>query len=345
VDAVSAVWLGRAGSLEERLVSARGLVFRPLAAAPLVGVGPLGALRNLVTLARGTAQAWHAAAVDRPSAALVTGGYVSVPVALAAWLRRIPLLVYLPDVRPGRAVATIAKIADCVAVTVPEACGELPAGKCVVTGYPVRPALRAVDRAAGRAALGLAADRPVLLVFGGSQGARRLNEAVVAAAPELLGRCQVVHLTGPKDLAAVRAARGELPGELARHWHAHEYLHDAEMAAALAGSDLAVCRAGAATLGELPAVGLPAVLVPLPISGGHQAPNARVLEAAGAAEVVPDAELDGPRLLAVVGSLLGSPGRLAAMAEAMARLDRPGAAEAIWAELERLVAGRPGRAA
>ena len=335
-------WLGRADSLEAALVNERGgLRFLPIEAGPMVGQGLLGRLRGLLRLGRGSLTAWRAAGAERPAAVLVTGGYVSVPVAVAAWLRRIPLLVYLPDIRPGRAVQFIARLAARVAITDASAAGLLPAGKTVVTGYPVRAALRDADRAASRERLGLSPERPVLLVFGGSQGARRLNHALRDAAPRLLQRCQILHVCGPANLAEASAARTSLAATLSADYQLHGYLHGADMAAALAAADLVLCRAGAATLGELPALGLPAILVPLPISGGHQWPNAGVLESAGAALTVADGDLDGERLASEVFGLLDSPERLAAMRIAARSLDRPDAARAIWRVLVELAEGSP----
>jgi len=327
----SFTWLGRADSLEERLVTSAGLPFAPISAAPLVGRGVLGKLLSMGSLGRGLWQAWRLAGRRRPNGVLVTGGYVSVPVALAAWLRRIPMTIYLPDIQPGRAVRFLARFAQRIAVTSMAAEQWLPARKLVVTGYPTRPALRNADRAAARHSWSLGADDQLLLVFGGSQGSRRINLALAAAAPRLLEVCHIVHVSGTLDLRAAEAARAALPETLRGRYHLHAYLDSPDMALALAAADLAVCRAGAASLGELPARGLPAVLVPLPISGGHQWPNARQLEAAGAVEVLADADCDGPGLAAIVLRLLSEPVRLAAMAQASRSLDRPDAAAAIWA--------------
>lgn len=329
-------WLGRAGGLEEALVTARGVAFEPVATGPIVGAGALGTLRSAWRMAAGTATAWRAMRAGRPDVVLVTGGYVSVPAALAARLARVPLVVFLPDVRPGRAVAAIARLADRILVTHGDARAHLPAGRVTVTGYPVRPAVRAAVRADARTRLGLAPDERLLLVFGGSQGARRLNEAVAAAAPRLAGRCAILHAAGPHGIEAARARREALPDGARARYRLEAFLDEAAMADALAAADLAVCRAGASTLGELPARALPSILVPLPISGGHQWPNARVLEGAGAAVVVPDEALDGERLADEVLALLDAPDRLDGMRRAAAALDAPRAAEAIGAALARL---------
>lgn len=327
---VSAVtWYGRAGGMEEALAARAGIAFRAVRTGAIVGRGPLGMAAGLVAIARGVRAAARDLRRERPDAVLVTGGYVSVPLAVAARLTGTPLCVYLPDIAPGRAVRLIARLADTVCVTAAAACAHLPRGRCVVTGYPVREAVRRADRADARARLGIAPDAMVVLVFGGSQGARRLNDAVAAAAAALLGRAVVVHAAGSRTHAAAAAARDALPPDLAARWHLSPFLDDTAMADALAAADLVVCRAGAAVLGELPARGLPAVLVPLPIAGGHQWDNARVLVDAGAAVAVDDAALDGARLAKVVGGLLDDPARRATMAAAARRLDHPDAAAAI----------------
>jgi UDP-N-acetylglucosamine--N-acetylmuramyl-(pentapeptide) pyrophosphoryl-undecaprenol N-acetylglucosamine transferase len=329
-------WIGTAGSVEERLVTARGLDFRSVSAGSLVDASPARFARNSLALARGSWQAFGALGRDRPDVALVTGGYTSVPVAVAAWLRRLPLAVYLPDVVPGLAVRLIARLADRVLVTSEAARAHLPAAKVVATGYPVRAELRRAERVASRRRLGLPPDGLVLLVFGGSQGARHINQALLRLAPEVLPLAEVVHVSGRTDADAVAAAHAALPAELAARHHLYSYLDTDDMAAALAAADLVVCRAGAATLGELPARGLPAILVPLAISRRHQDANAAVLAEAGAAVWVADEELDTDRFREVLLELLADPARRQAMGEAARRLDRPEAARAIWRELERL---------
>lgn len=331
--------MGMLTGLEATIVPRKGLAFRAIPAGPVLGRRGWRLATSLGLLLRGCWGAWRAMGAARPRAVFITGGYVSVPVAIAAWLRRVPILVYLPDVRPGLAVRLVARLADRIAVTCDAAARHFDAGRTRVTGYPVRSAIRAADRAAARRSLSVGNDDPVVLVFGGSQGARRLNAAVAGGATRLLAQAHVIHVTGPAGHDAAVAAVEMLDAGLRSRYHLHAYLHDDDMAAALAAADVAVCRAGAATLGELPARGLPAVLVPLPIAGGHQADNARVLVDAGAAVLVDDGDLDAERLVAVVGALLDDPDRRAVMAAAMRRLDRPDAPSAIWDLLAELAGG------
>ena len=185
--------------------------------------------RNLGRMRRGAQEcselirAWH------PDVVLMTGGYVAAPVAWAAyWAKpRVPLLIYLPDLTPGHAIQITSRLAQRVAVSFPEVTRHF-GQKAVVTGYPVRADLFTIRKHEAWQTLGLSADLPVLLVFGGSRGARSINRAIVEALPELLQRCQVVHVTGQTDWSAVQAAvSGDhlSPGVRARY-HAHAYLHD-----------------------------------------------------------------------------------------------------------------------
>jgi UDP-N-acetylglucosamine--N-acetylmuramyl-(pentapeptide) pyrophosphoryl-undecaprenol N-acetylglucosamine transferase len=172
------------------------------------------------------------------------------------------------------------------------------------------------------------------MVSGGSQGAHSINRAVAARLQDLLAAAVVIHITGSNEIEWVRGLRSELSDDLQARYHVYEYLHD-EMVDVFLAADLAVSRAGASILGELPAAGLPAVLVPYPYAGAHQWANARVLADAGAALTMDDADLDRD-LVPVVLDLLGDHHRRDAMARAAASLARPDAAERIARELRGL---------
>ncbi len=311
-------------------MTAAGLPFQSVAAAPIVGVAPHKLPLHAARLLRGLIACMGLIGRRRPDAILVTGGYVSVPVAVAAWLRRVPLAVFLPDVVPGRAVALAAALADLIMVSREEATAVVKGRRVIVTGYPVRSAIRTARSDASRDHFGVPRRGNVLLVFGGSQGARRINEAVVAAAGPLLDDAWIIHVTGHLDHDMVVEARRGMGPKRAARWIVRSYLGDADMAAALAAADLAVSRAGAAVLGEFPARGLPAILVPLELAAGHQANNAAVLAGAGAAVVLDNAGLSGDVLAEAVGGLFSDPARRASMAAAAATLDEPGAAAAVW---------------
>lgn len=292
---------------------------------------PMGAPRSprgLVLLALATVRALRLILRHRPAAVLATGGYVSIPVSLAAGLTHVPLVIFLPDVVPGRAVAWLAPLARAIAAVTDETATRLPAGKTIVTGYPVRTIFLHPDREAGRRRFGTAAGEPLLLVFGGSQGSRAINQAMAAALPALLSRCTVVHVCGQARLAEAEHAVRGLPPMLRTRYTLTPYLQGRDMADAMAAADLVLCRAGASVIGELPLAGAPAVLVPLPDPAVHQHQNAAFLTSRGAAIELADADL-ATHLEATVLSLLDDPDRLDAMRTAMRSLARPDAAQRI----------------
>jgi len=320
-------WIGTAAGLEREIVDRQGIRFLPVSAGAIRGAGPIGILRSAMNLARGT---WQARRIVRGFAAdvvLVTGGFVSVPLMIAAWLVRCPTVIYLPDMEPGLAVRWLARLATRVAVSFEEAVDGLPAAKTVVTGYPVRPEINDLDREEARARLGLGADLPLLLVMGGSRGARSINIAVGEVLPSILQRAQVLHISGREDYQRAECIAATIPAGLRPRYRVVEYMHE-DMMAALVAADLAITRAGAATLGEFPAAELPAILVPYPYAGQHQEANARHLADAGAALIVDDDDL-AERLLPSVLALLDDQERLGSMRKAARALRRPLAAEAI----------------
>jgi len=344
-EAVEVLWVGGKGGIEETLIAQAGIQFVGLAAGGLRGMGPLVKIRNAVRLTSGFWQARGILARFKPDVVLSTGGYASVAVTLAARLKRIPVLIYLPDIVPGQAIRTLSRFAAKVAVTSEESCCYFDRSKVVVTGYPVRSEILTLSRAQARQALGLDPQSKVLLVFGGSQGARSINQALTAGLQSLLPICQVVHVSGRLDSDWVAGAAHDLPEEMRARYHHYDYLHD--MPLALVAADLAVARAGAATLGEFPAAGLPAILVPYPYSGQHQNPNADYMARNGAARVLLDAEL-GEKLVPTLVELLDdapSWQALSAMREAARSLARPDAAEAIAAQLHTLARRPRGRGA
>ena len=334
-EELETLFVGSAGGVEEGLVKRAGLPFAAIAAGGLHGLAPWAAARNAVKLAQGTWQAWRVVRAFRPDALLLTGGYVGVPVALAAWLGRVPSLVYLPDVEPALSVRAMARLARRVAVTAPVSRRHFPPGKVAVTGYPVRPELQGMDRQAARQALGLDADGLVLLVFGGSRGARSINRALAANLEPLLALCQVVHISGALDAEEAQARRAALPETLRMRYHLYAYLHE-EMGYALAAADLAVSRAGASTLGEFPLFGLPAVLVPYPYAWRYQKVNADYLVAQGCACRLDDDKL-ATDLLPLLRELLSDRERLMEMGRRARALARPDAAERLADELRSLV--------
>ncbi len=319
-DTPHILYVGGEGGVEERLVAQAGLRFAGVPAGGMHGVAPWRAARNLIKLLLGWWAAYRLGRGERPAALLATGGYASVPVSLAAWALRVPIMVYLPDIEPGLAVRVIARLAARVAVTVEDSRSYFPAHKVVVTGYPVRAEFRDLDRAEARASLGLASGDPVLLVMGGSRGARSINRALSGVLEQMLKLAQVVHVSGELDWPWVSERREALPMALKARYHAFPYLHE-KMGSVLAAADLAVCRAGASTLGELPFFGLPAVLVPYPHAWRYQRVNAEWLAGRGAAVYLDDGRLPD-ELLPTVSRLLSDRAALEEMADRMRALAR-----------------------
>jgi UDP-N-acetylglucosamine--N-acetylmuramyl-(pentapeptide) pyrophosphoryl-undecaprenol N-acetylglucosamine transferase len=270
----------------------------------------------------------------RPAVVIAMGGYASVPCALAAALWRIPIVVAEQNAVPGAANRLTARFAKAAAV----AFEGTPLPRPVLTGNPVRPEVLAAgherDHAVARAAMGVDGQRALLLVVGGSLGALRLNHAVLAALDQWRDRDDLAihHIVGRRDWDAIRAATPELPGNGVQY---RPVAYEEDMPGALAAADVVVARSGSSTCFEFAAVGVPAVLVPSPyVTGDHQTANARHLEEAGAAVVVPDAELDGERLVREVDALLAAPDRRDALSRAIRALARPQAADDIAALAE-----------
>jgi UDP-N-acetylglucosamine--N-acetylmuramyl-(pentapeptide) pyrophosphoryl-undecaprenol N-acetylglucosamine transferase len=294
----------------------------------LVPMAPPTSVKGMFLLAMATLRSLFVLMRVRPRVTVATGGYASTPAALASWLLRIPVVLFLPDVFPGKAVAWLAPLARKIAVTSEVTQQHFPPGKAAVTGYPVRDSFIEASQVGGRRRFNLPDDATVLCVFGGSQGARHINQALARHLPELLARYYVIHVCGQQRLPEAEAAAILLSPEVRERYLLFPYLQDEEMAGALAAADLAVCRAGASVLGELPVTGTPAILVPLPQVTVHQRENAEYLADRGAAVVLDDERVDrelGP----TIERLLADRARLAAMATAASALARPRAAEAI----------------
>lgn len=322
-DNVDAVYVGGEGGIEQSLAARAGIPFVGVPAGGIHGLGARQVVGNVVKLVRGWRAALKLGRRERPSAMFATGGYASVPVAVAAWMLRVPILVYLPDVEPGLAVRCIARLASKVAVTVPDSTDFFDNRKVVVTGYPVRASFRGIGREAARRALGMGDADPVLLVMGGSRGARSINRAIGGILDEVLDIAQVIHLSGELDAPWVAERAEALPAKFRRRYLTLPYLHD--MGQALAAADLVVCRAGASTLGELPFFGLPSVLVPYPHAWRYQRVNAEWLVERGAAQMLRDEQLE-QALLPMLKSLITGAERREEMADRARELSQPEAA-------------------
>ncbi len=321
------LYIGRAGSVEERIASEMQIPFAGIRVGGIRSLGVGTQVRNLGQMAQAAGEAGKQIAHFKPNAVLATGGYVSAPVLWAAWRKKIPIVIDLPDLEPGWAIRATWRLSKQVAVSFESVLKYFGPGRATVTGYPVRQEFFQATREAGQARFGLAANLPVVTVFGGSQGAHALNEAVRDVLWKLVQETQLIHICGAKDKPELKAARAKLEPEMAKRYSVHEYLKEG-MALALAASDLVVARAGAATLGEFPAVGVPSVLVPGLFAEGHQEHNADFLATRGAAVKLNEADL-GYGFLGTVLGLVKNEGQLGSMRKAVSSLAEPDAAKRI----------------
>lgn len=316
------------GGIERPLVEASGIAFKAyeeVPAGPIVGVNPLRAGASMVKMSAGVMQALGFIGRHRPQALLLTGGWANVPVAMAAWLRRVPILIYLPDIEPGSTIQVLKRFAQQVAITVPEAAQHFRDGQTVVTGYPLGTRVTGADRAAGVARFGLDASKRTLLIFGGSRGARNINIAIGDILSDLLADgWQVLHITGTLDWQRAQ----EQTAAVADHPHYHPFAYLDDMGLAFAAADLVICRSGASVLGELPYFGLPSILVPYPYAWRYQKTNADYLVERGAAVRVDDEAMD-EQLLPTIRKLTANSVELEQMRKAARTLARDDAAAAL----------------
>ena len=326
---------GRRG-LETRLVSQAGFELVALPARPVVGRGAVGSLLALPVNAAACASAWAALGRLRARIVVSVGGYASVPAVVAAVARGIPIALVEPNAVPGRANRAAARLARVSFAGFEETARCLAAsarGRVVVSGIPLRRALVAAFDGAGERRVPAPPYR--LLVFGGSQGARQINDAMLEIAPGLDPReIEIFHQTGESDQDRVAAAyaRAGLVAQVVAF--------EPEMPRRYRWADLAVCRSGALTVAELALAGLPALLVPFPhAADDHQRANARALAQAGAARVLESRPLDPAELARALREAFEKPAELGAMGRATARIARPDAAERIVEECAALLAG------
>lgn len=369
-DGSRCTYIGSADGMERSLVARESqLPFEAVPAAAIRGRNPLALLRNSATLAHGVQVARRLIQREQPASILGTGGYVCVPVFLAARMLGIPTILYLPDLVPGLAIRMLERISSVMACSVLDsqrffrrrvatspADAARPPAALLVTGYPVRPELLQLDRQACRAAFEFEEHLPVLLVYGGSRGARSINHAIGALLADILPIAQVLHICGREgDEQHLQGVMNQLPAPLRQRYRLFPYLHNQAMArseympgqsmsSALGAADLVIGRSGASILGELPIVGLPAILVPYPYV--HQDENADYLVRQKAAFKVADQTMLGTgrpvdgMLFPVIQRLLSDSAERERMAASMRQLAQPAAAQRLADTLLALAARR-----
>ena len=316
-------FLGRRGGLEEHLVPKEGYPLHTVNVRSLQGRTKLAQLQSLGVLMIGTSQALRLLRRWHPHLVIGAGGYVMAPALLAAALLRLPRVIMEQNLIPGLTVRVLARYAQRVFTSFPESQEFLAQPQVVCTGTPIRPEIAAQVSDTARNE----SNRLNVLVVGGSQGAHRLNQAMIEAIPLLAAhreRVQFVHQTGEFDLTSVAKAyeSSGVQGEV------HAFLHD--MPKRYNWAHLVLSRAGASTLAELTACGKPAILVPYPhAADDHQRHNALALQNHGAAHVILDAELTGERIYESLRRYILDPARLNEPATQSRRLGRPHAARDI----------------
>lgn len=315
--------------MERKLVLESPLEFggyHEVFAGPLHGVNPLSAFASLVKLGIGTIQSLAKLLQIRPRIILLTGGWANLPIALAARALGIPIVIYLPDIEPGLTIKVLGGFAQTIAITVAASARYFPAGKSVVTGYPLQENRLRATREMALERFQLDVVRKTLLVFGGSRGARNINIALGASLGRLLADgLQVLHITGELDWERAMREAGEWKDH--RDYRAFPYLHD-DMGLAFAAADLVLCRAGASTLAELPLFALPAILVPYPYAWRYQKVNADFLSERGAAIRLDDEDLSD-RLYDEIAQLIHDEARLREMSDRSRALANPDGAAAL----------------
>lgn len=321
------LFVGTRNSLEARLAAAAGIPFSGVTSRKLRKLLSPGSVLTAASLAKGFVEALAVLRTFRPAIVIGTGGYASAAVLLAQALRRGKILIAEADTVPGRTNLWLSRFASKICVGFEDSTGCFPPGKTVVTGWPIRSELLHLpEKEKARAALGLERETFTILVLGGSQGARRLNETVAEGVPGLKRLpVQVLHQAGERNYEEAEQRRKSAGWE---RYQVRAYFD--HMSHVYAAADLAVSRCGSSTVAELTAAGIPAILVPYPYShADHQRFNAEFVARNGGGILVSEAELSADLLVGVIERLVASPAEVGKMAEASRRLGRPHAARDI----------------
>lgn len=345
--AADILYLGSDDGLEADLVPAAGFRLVVVKAGKLRRYLSWRTLTGVGRVPVGMAQAIGVVGKFRPHVAFTGGGYVAVPAGLAARLNGVPLVMHQQDVPPNLSNKLIAPLATQISVAFADSLHYFPVHKTLHLGNPVRQEILDVCQITpqqARSELGLAPELPLLLVTGGSQGSRHLNQVVVKALPRLLQNCQVLQISGNKLFAETQALSDEVLATLEtqdrQRYRLVPYMLD-EMPVALQAAELVICRAGAATLSELAVLGKPSILVPLPpaIGGSPQEVNADTFGRKQAAEVIHDGDLQPDVLVERVKHVITSPACLLSMANAVRTFAKPMASHDIVETIVKLANG------
>ena len=311
----------------------------PLPARGVVGVAWWQLPWRAWLLIRSFLVIWRDFSQRRPDAVIASGGYVSVPVLLVSWLRRIPSVIFSGDAALGWATRVMAPLTSVATIAFEEARPQIWRTPVELAGYPVRASFASPDAAAGRAALDVPSREPLIVVMGGSQGAHVINQALCTDLERILAKAHVVHVSGQRDYQPLTSERDRLPEPLRPRYHLHDFI-DRGFADLLAAADVVVSRAGATSVAELSAVGTAAVLIPGRFGAGHQVATAEAMTRAGAAVTIHESDLASRRLSDVLLQLLNNPGHLRTISAASQSRGQPHAAARI-AQIGLRLTGQP----
>jgi len=334
------LWVGVARGLEAKICRQEHIPFKAITTGKLRrSPTPRELAKNIADAFRiplGVLQAFGIVLRSRPDVVLSTGGYVCVPIGVAAWVLRRPLVMHEQTSTVGLANRILARLATRVLLSHESSIAQLPARarrRAVVTGNPIRPEVLAGDRVRGLAAYGKDAQPPLVLVTGGATGALQVNDLVAGILPDVLPYCCMLHQSGEYGFARAREAAAGLPAALAGRYRVVDYIHG-ELPDVLAAADVVICRSGASTTAELTGLGKPAILIPLvPTGGDEQRRTAQYLAKVGAARVLTGTDATPERLREELLELLKNPEERGAMAARAREHGRPDAAGRVAQEL------------
>ena len=320
------LWVGSENGLEEKLLGPYHIPYKSIPGSGVHGTGITRLPNNLFSLFRGYKKAKQIVNEFRPDVIFYTGGYIGVPMAYAAG--DIASVVFIPDIEPGLALKMIMRNADHILISTESSRKFLSTRTNItVTGYPLRKEIVNWTKEAGRDFFGIKPEEKAILVFGGSKGARSINEAIILNLEQLTKTMHVIHITGSANWDDCKTQMKEIILSQPERYHAYPFLQK-EIGAAFSASDLVICRAGASIIGELPYFGLPAILVPYPHAWRYQYMNAEYLASHEGALIIKDDQIK-EKIFMQINNLMNEKEKLNRMKEKMHSLATKDAAETI----------------
>lgn len=320
------LWVGSQSGMEERLLEKHQIPFEAIPSAGVHGVDISQLPKNLLLLRNGYYAARRIISKFQPEIIFSTGGYISVPVMSAG--RKIPSVIFIPDIAPGLALKTIMPFASKICLSTEKSLRfSRSKQNNIICGYPLRKDIKNWSRKTSRDHFNIPQSAKVLLVFGGSKGARSINQNLLNIVNKLLPTMHILHISGSDNYEEIHNQSQKIIVKNYDNYHLFPFLHD-DMGAAFCCADLIICRAGASILGELPYFGVPAILVPYPHAWKYQEQNASFLVNAGAAILVKDEDMPA-LLLEKIHKLMDKENLRIEMGDKMQTLSIPNAAERI----------------